>query len=69
MWFPDEYILYVCLCVSVCMRVLPGEDEEEKLPEVPSVPRPQRLSDLSIKEKTPPIPEGSAFFVFSSTNP
>ncbi|KAI4895074.1 hypothetical protein NFI96_006525 [Prochilodus magdalenae] len=45
-----------------------GEDEEEE-PEVPSGPRPQRLSELSLKEKTPPIPEGSAFFIFSSTNP
>lgn len=39
------------------------------LPEVRVGPRPQRLSDLTIKEKTPPIPEGSAFFIFSSTNP
>nr|XP_019944626.1 PREDICTED: voltage-dependent L-type calcium channel subunit alpha-1D-like [Paralichthys olivaceus] len=39
------------------------------LPEVPAGPRPQRLSELTIKEKTPPIPEGSAFFIFSSTNP
>uniref|UniRef100_A0A672GMR4 Voltage-dependent L-type calcium channel subunit alpha n=1 Tax=Salarias fasciatus TaxID=181472 RepID=A0A672GMR4_SALFA len=37
--------------------------------EAPSGPRPQRLSELTIKEKTPPIPEGSAFFIFSSTNP
>uniref|UniRef100_A0A8C7WDJ9 Voltage-dependent L-type calcium channel subunit alpha n=1 Tax=Oncorhynchus mykiss TaxID=8022 RepID=A0A8C7WDJ9_ONCMY len=56
------------LCFSV--------EEEEKepyptpdTPEVPVGPRPQRLSDLSIKEKTPPIPEGSAFFIFSHTNP
>uniref|UniRef100_A0A669BPG4 Voltage-dependent L-type calcium channel subunit alpha n=1 Tax=Oreochromis niloticus TaxID=8128 RepID=A0A669BPG4_ORENI len=50
------------------------EEEEAKkrknsLPEVPSGPRPQRLSELTIKEKIPPIPEGSAFFIFSSTNP
>uniref|UniRef100_A0A3B4BLS5 Voltage-dependent L-type calcium channel subunit alpha n=1 Tax=Pygocentrus nattereri TaxID=42514 RepID=A0A3B4BLS5_PYGNA len=48
--------------VNVC------EDDEDE-PEVPSGPRPQRLSELSLKEKTPPIPEGSAFFIFSSTNP
>ncbi|KAF7658265.1 hypothetical protein LDENG_00014960 [Lucifuga dentata] len=49
----------------------PDEDDDDNdyLPEVPSGPRPQRLSDLTIKEKTPPIPEGSAFFIFSSTNP
>lgn len=54
------------LCLSVCN----DEDEDvEELPEVPSGPRPQRLSELSIKEKIPPIPSGSAFFIFSSTNP
>uniref|UniRef100_A0A8C8A7V6 Voltage-dependent L-type calcium channel subunit alpha n=1 Tax=Oryzias sinensis TaxID=183150 RepID=A0A8C8A7V6_9TELE len=45
------------------------EDKNDILPEVPSGPRPQRLSELTIKEKTPPIPQGSAFFIFSSTNP
>ncbi|CAL8323766.1 unnamed protein product [Merluccius merluccius] len=45
------------------------EDEEEELPEVPPGPRPLRMSELTMKEKTPPIPEGSAFFIFSSTNP
>lgn len=55
---------------SVLMRVcvFVGEDEEDE-PEIPSGPRPQRLSDLSLKEKTSPIPEGSAFFIFSSSNP
>ncbi|KAM6977733.1 voltage-dependent L-type calcium channel subunit alpha-1D [Aplochiton taeniatus] len=47
----------------------PGEDEEEDLPEVPPGPRPQRLSEFNIKEKSVPIPEGSAFFLFSNTNP
>uniref|UniRef100_A0A674P904 Voltage-dependent L-type calcium channel subunit alpha n=1 Tax=Takifugu rubripes TaxID=31033 RepID=A0A674P904_TAKRU len=45
------------------------EENYEDLPEVPPGPRPQRLSELTIKEKIPPIPAGSAFFVFSSTNP
>ncbi|XP_023812216.1 voltage-dependent L-type calcium channel subunit alpha-1D isoform X10 [Oryzias latipes] len=45
------------------------EDNNDILPEVPTGPRPQRLSELTIKEKTPPIPQGSAFFIFSSTNP
>ncbi|XP_067269049.1 voltage-dependent L-type calcium channel subunit alpha-1D isoform X3 [Pseudorasbora parva] len=44
------------------------EDEEEE-PEVSSRPRPQRLSELSLREKTPPIPEGSAFFILSNSNP
>uniref|UniRef100_H3DB19 Calcium channel, voltage-dependent, L type, alpha 1D subunit, a n=1 Tax=Tetraodon nigroviridis TaxID=99883 RepID=H3DB19_TETNG len=42
-----------------------GEEED---PEVPSGPRPV-ISDLVKKEKITPIPEGSAFFIFSSTNP
>ncbi|XP_037831262.1 calcium channel, voltage-dependent, L type, alpha 1D subunit, a isoform X3 [Kryptolebias marmoratus] len=41
-------------------------DEED--PEVPSGPRPV-LADLVKKEKIIPIPEGSAFFIFSNTNP
>uniref|UniRef100_A0A8C5FNE0 Voltage-dependent L-type calcium channel subunit alpha n=1 Tax=Gadus morhua TaxID=8049 RepID=A0A8C5FNE0_GADMO len=45
------------------------EEEEEDLPEIPPGPRPLRMSELTMKEKTPPIPEGSAFFIFSSTNP
>ncbi|XP_057675520.1 voltage-dependent L-type calcium channel subunit alpha-1D isoform X2 [Corythoichthys intestinalis] len=45
------------------------DDDNEDLPELPVGPRPKRLSELTIKEKTPPIPEGSAFFIFSSTNP
>nr|XP_046252742.1 voltage-dependent L-type calcium channel subunit alpha-1D isoform X3 [Scatophagus argus] len=45
------------------------DDNNDEFPEVPSGPRPQRLSELTIKEKTPPIPAGSAFFIFSSTNP
>uniref|UniRef100_A0A8C3ICK0 Voltage-dependent L-type calcium channel subunit alpha n=1 Tax=Chrysemys picta bellii TaxID=8478 RepID=A0A8C3ICK0_CHRPI len=48
-----------------------GEDEEdeEDEPEVPVGPRPRRISELNMKEKITPIPEGSAFFIFSSTNP
>ncbi|KAL3063951.1 hypothetical protein OYC64_000292 [Pagothenia borchgrevinki] len=45
------------------------EEDNENLPEVPLGPRPLRLSELTIKEKTLPIPTGSAFFIFSSTNP
>ncbi|XP_074500847.1 voltage-dependent L-type calcium channel subunit alpha-1D isoform X2 [Sebastes fasciatus] len=45
------------------------DDDNGVLPDVPPGPRPQRLSELSIKEKIPPIPSGSAFFIFSSTNP
>uniref|UniRef100_A0A8C5CIP9 Voltage-dependent L-type calcium channel subunit alpha n=1 Tax=Gadus morhua TaxID=8049 RepID=A0A8C5CIP9_GADMO len=41
---------------------------EEDDPEVPSGPRPP-ISELVKKEKITPIPEGSAFFIFSNTNP
>ncbi|XP_038149950.1 voltage-dependent L-type calcium channel subunit alpha-1D isoform X3 [Cyprinodon tularosa] len=52
----------------------PGGDEDDddnngNLPEASAGLRSQRLSELTMKEKTPPIPEGSAFFIFSSTNP
>ncbi|KAJ6668422.1 hypothetical protein lerEdw1_015799 [Lerista edwardsae] len=50
---------------------VPGEEgeEEEEEPEVPAGPRPRRISELNMKEKMTPIPEGSAFFIFSNTNP
>uniref|UniRef100_A0A8C5R6D1 Voltage-dependent L-type calcium channel subunit alpha n=1 Tax=Leptobrachium leishanense TaxID=445787 RepID=A0A8C5R6D1_9ANUR len=44
-----------------------AEDEVE--PEIPAGPRPRRMSELNMKEKITPIPEGSAFFIFSNTNP
>uniref|UniRef100_A0A8C7HBV5 Voltage-dependent L-type calcium channel subunit alpha n=1 Tax=Oncorhynchus kisutch TaxID=8019 RepID=A0A8C7HBV5_ONCKI len=43
------------------------EDLEEE-PEVPAGPRPP-ISELVKKEKITPIPDGSAFFIFSKTNP
>ncbi|KAK7119161.1 hypothetical protein R3I94_021118 [Phoxinus phoxinus] len=43
-------------------------EEEEEEPDVPAGPRPQ-ISELVKKEKITPIPEGSAFFIFSKTNP
>nr|XP_040050345.1 voltage-dependent L-type calcium channel subunit alpha-1D isoform X5 [Gasterosteus aculeatus aculeatus] len=45
------------------------DDNGGVVPEAPSGLHHLRLSELSIKEKTPPIPLGSAFFIFSSTNP
>ncbi|XP_026130790.1 voltage-dependent L-type calcium channel subunit alpha-1D isoform X4 [Carassius auratus] len=43
-------------------------EEDEDLPDVPAGPRPM-ISELVKKEKITPIPEGSAFFIFSNTNP
>ncbi|CAB1354124.1 unnamed protein product, partial [Coregonus sp. 'balchen'] len=43
-------------------------EEEEEEPEVPAGPRPA-ISELVKKEKITPIPDGSAFFIFSKTNP
>uniref|UniRef100_A0A3Q2XBI0 Voltage-dependent L-type calcium channel subunit alpha n=1 Tax=Hippocampus comes TaxID=109280 RepID=A0A3Q2XBI0_HIPCM len=56
-------------CSVILFLVCCVDDDNNDLPEVPVGPRPKRLSVLTIKEKTPPIPEGSAFFIFSSTNP
>ncbi|XP_041654848.1 voltage-dependent L-type calcium channel subunit alpha-1D-like [Cheilinus undulatus] len=61
----EEKELYPTIDFSVCDKA----NYNESLQEVLRRPRPQRLSDLTIKEKTPPIPAGSAFFLFSSTNP
>ncbi|XP_036734215.1 voltage-dependent L-type calcium channel subunit alpha-1D isoform X8 [Manis pentadactyla] len=45
------------------------EEEEDDEPDVPAGPRPRRISELNMKEKIAPIPEGSAFFILSKTNP
>lgn len=54
---------------NVEFKVGEDEEDEEDEPEVPAGPRPRRISELNMKEKITPIPEGSAFFIFSSTNP
>ncbi|XP_039216706.1 voltage-dependent L-type calcium channel subunit alpha-1C isoform X11 [Crotalus tigris] len=45
----------------------PGEEDEEE-PEMPVGPRPRPMSELHLKEKAVPMPEASAFFVFSPSN-
>ncbi|XP_022602399.1 voltage-dependent L-type calcium channel subunit alpha-1D-like [Seriola dumerili] len=58
-------------CLLDCKEEEEDNDDtaaEEEDPEVPSGPRPV-ISELVKKEKITPIPEGSAFFIFSSTNP
>uniref|UniRef100_A0A4W6EVF4 Voltage-dependent L-type calcium channel subunit alpha n=1 Tax=Lates calcarifer TaxID=8187 RepID=A0A4W6EVF4_LATCA len=66
-----------CTLTQISHSLLDYKDEEEdnddtaaeeEDPEVPSGPRPA-ISELVKKEKITPIPEGSAFFIFSSTNP
>ncbi|XP_045444376.1 voltage-dependent L-type calcium channel subunit alpha-1C isoform X20 [Pipistrellus kuhlii] len=44
-----------------------GEEDEEE-PEMPVGPRPRPLSELHLKEKAEPVPEASAFFIFSPNN-
>ncbi|KAM5335803.1 voltage-dependent L-type calcium channel subunit alpha-1C isoform 43-T43 [Glossophaga mutica] len=44
-----------------------GEEDEEE-PEMPVGPRPRPLSELHLKEKSVPMPEASAFFIFSPNN-
>uniref|UniRef100_A0A6Q2XDJ2 Voltage-dependent L-type calcium channel subunit alpha n=1 Tax=Esox lucius TaxID=8010 RepID=A0A6Q2XDJ2_ESOLU len=46
--------------------VEPAEEEDENI--APAGPRPA-ISELVKKEKITPIPDGSAFFIFSKTNP
>ena len=43
-----------------------GDDDSE--PEVPSGPRPKRLSDLNLKEKTIPMPNASSLFFLGTNN-
>ena len=43
-----------------------GTDDEGTVSTVGA--RPRRMSELNIKEKTKPIPEPSALFIFSNTN-
>lgn len=50
------------------LSALPTGDDEEDEPEVPISPRPRPLAELQLKEKAVPIPEASAFFIFSPTN-
>ncbi|XP_066490690.1 voltage-dependent L-type calcium channel subunit alpha-1C isoform X13 [Tiliqua scincoides] len=45
----------------------PGEEEEEE-PEMPVGPRPRPMSELHLKEKAVPMPDASAFFIFSPSN-
>uniref|UniRef100_A0A3B4CRF5 Voltage-dependent L-type calcium channel subunit alpha n=1 Tax=Pygocentrus nattereri TaxID=42514 RepID=A0A3B4CRF5_PYGNA len=60
---PSNPIMILLTAYSLCKS-----EEEEDEPEVPSGPRPA-VSELVKKEKITPIPEGSAFFIFSTTNP
>lgn len=48
------------------MLLTAEEDEEE--PEMPVGPRPRPMSELHLKEKAVPMPDASAFFIFSPNN-
>nr|XP_033807008.1 voltage-dependent L-type calcium channel subunit alpha-1C isoform X4 [Geotrypetes seraphini] len=50
-----------------CTNEIPGEEEDEE-PEMPVGPRPRPLSELHLKEKAVPMPDASAFFIFSPNN-
>uniref|UniRef100_A0A4W5M7M9 Calcium channel, voltage-dependent, L type, alpha 1D subunit, a n=1 Tax=Hucho hucho TaxID=62062 RepID=A0A4W5M7M9_9TELE len=62
--------LYTCVAHDYSLIVITSHhvSEEEEEPEVPAGPRPA-ISELVKKEKITPIPDGSAFFIFSKTNP
>ncbi|KFQ25880.1 Voltage-dependent L-type calcium channel subunit alpha-1C, partial [Merops nubicus] len=44
------------------------EEEDEEEPEMPVGPRPRPMSELHLKEKAVPMPDASAFFIFSPNN-
>ena len=75
-WPPTPWLLGVHGWVQSTRNVerhrslspLPTGDDEEDEPEVPISPRPRPLAELQLKEKAGPIPEASAFFIFSPTN-
>ncbi|KFP52282.1 Voltage-dependent L-type calcium channel subunit alpha-1C, partial [Cathartes aura] len=46
---------------------VPAEEDEEE-PEMPVGPRPRPMSELHLKEKAVPMPDASAFFIFSPNN-
>uniref|UniRef100_A0A3B3U3H3 Voltage-dependent L-type calcium channel subunit alpha n=1 Tax=Poecilia latipinna TaxID=48699 RepID=A0A3B3U3H3_9TELE len=54
--------------ITILSCCFTGDDEDDddnrNLPEAPPGPRPQRLSELTMKEKTAPIPEGSQSDIF-----
>uniref|UniRef100_H2YSX2 Voltage-dependent L-type calcium channel subunit alpha n=1 Tax=Ciona savignyi TaxID=51511 RepID=H2YSX2_CIOSA len=50
-------------------RHLPEEGDSDAEPELPSGPRPRRMSELNLKQKKSPMPVATSFFVFSHTNP
>lgn len=53
---------------SISFKV--GEEEEgEKRMNLRFLLAPSRSPELNMKEKIAPIPEGSAFFILSKTNP
>ncbi|KFQ39161.1 Voltage-dependent L-type calcium channel subunit alpha-1C, partial [Mesitornis unicolor] len=46
----------------------PPAEEDEEEPEMPVGPRPRPMSELHLKEKAVPMPDASAFFIFSPNN-
>uniref|UniRef100_A0A8C3PMK6 Voltage-dependent L-type calcium channel subunit alpha n=1 Tax=Calidris pygmaea TaxID=425635 RepID=A0A8C3PMK6_9CHAR len=46
----------------------PTTEEDEEEPEMPVGPRPRPMSELHLKEKAVPMPDASAFFIFSPNN-
>ncbi|KFV83840.1 Voltage-dependent L-type calcium channel subunit alpha-1C, partial [Struthio camelus australis] len=54
------------VCCQPPLSLFTEEDEEE--PEMPVGPRPRPMSELHLKEKAVPMPDASAFFIFSPNN-
>uniref|UniRef100_A0A8C3V045 Voltage-dependent L-type calcium channel subunit alpha n=1 Tax=Catharus ustulatus TaxID=91951 RepID=A0A8C3V045_CATUS len=49
-------------------KMLLAAEEDEEEPEMPVGPRPRPMSELHLKEKAVPMPDASAFFIFSPNN-
>uniref|UniRef100_A0A7M4EDW4 Voltage-dependent L-type calcium channel subunit alpha n=1 Tax=Crocodylus porosus TaxID=8502 RepID=A0A7M4EDW4_CROPO len=62
--FPGMLVCIYFIILFVCGNC----DDEEDEPEIPLSPRPRPLAELQLKEKAVPMPEASAFFIFSPTN-
>uniref|UniRef100_A0A8C2SDN3 Voltage-dependent L-type calcium channel subunit alpha-1C n=1 Tax=Capra hircus TaxID=9925 RepID=A0A8C2SDN3_CAPHI len=56
------------LCTTLSSLPQQEREEDEEEPEMPVGPRPRPLSELHLKEKAVPMPEASAFFIFSPSN-
>uniref|UniRef100_A0A8C9G6A7 Voltage-dependent L-type calcium channel subunit alpha n=1 Tax=Pavo cristatus TaxID=9049 RepID=A0A8C9G6A7_PAVCR len=56
------------VCCYFLLKMISNAEEDEEEPEMPVGPRPRPMSELHLKEKAVPMPDASAFFIFSPNN-